>query len=50
LSSPSDDRCIYLAINAVTRLTGIDVRDRPVEEMDIENTRKKILELIDDKK
>jgi hypothetical protein len=42
----SDRRCVYLAINAATRLTGKDVRDKPVEEMDVEKTRRKVLELI----
>jgi len=42
----SDARCVYYAINAVTRLTGKDVRDKPVEEMDIEKTRRRVLDLI----
>lgn len=46
----SDGRCVYHAINAVTRLTKKDVRNKPVEEMDIEKTRMKVLELICDKK
>jgi len=46
----SDGRCVYYAINAVTRLTKKDVRDKPVEEMDIEKTRQKVLDLIKDKK
>jgi hypothetical protein len=46
----SDNRCIYYAINAVIRLTRRDVRDRPIEEMDIEKTRQKVLEVIDDTK
>jgi hypothetical protein len=46
----SDGRCVYYAINAVTRLTKQDVRDKPVEEMDIEKSRLKVLELIRDKK
>ena len=46
----SDERCVYHAINAVTRLIKIDVRDKPVEEMDIEKTRKKVLDLIKEKK
>ena len=41
-----DGRCIYRAINAVTRLTKTDVRDKPVEEMDIEKTRLKVVDLI----
>jgi hypothetical protein len=44
----SDSRCIYYAINAVTRLTKRDTRDKPIEEMDIEKTRAKVLEVIDD--
>ena len=46
----SDGRCIYYAINAVTRLTKTDVREKPVEEMDIEKTRFKVLELLKEKK
>lgn len=46
----SDGRCVYLAINAVTRLTRTDVREKPVEEMDIEKTRRKVLELLRDRK
>ncbi|MBC8875550.1 MAG: hypothetical protein H8E44_39490 [Planctomycetes bacterium] len=42
----SDDRCTYCAINAVTRLVKKDVRDKPVEEMDLENTRRKVLDLL----
>jgi hypothetical protein len=34
----------------VTRLTKKDVRDKPVEEMDIEKTRRKILDLLGDGK
>jgi hypothetical protein len=40
------DRCVYHAINAITRLTKTDVRDRPVEEMDVEKTRQKVLDLL----
>jgi len=40
----SDGRCIYNAVNAVTRLTGIDLRDKPVESMDLEKVRTKVLE------
>lgn len=46
----SNGRCVYDAINAVTRLTKKDVRDKPVEEMDIEKMRLKVLDLIKDKK
>ncbi len=46
----SDGRCVYYAINAVTRLTKKDVRGKPVEEMDIEKTRVKVLDLIKDRK
>jgi hypothetical protein len=46
----SDGRCIYLAINAVTRLTRTDLRDKPVAEMDIEKTRRKVLELLTERK
>ena len=40
----SKQRRIYYAINAITRITGRDLRPRPVEEMDIESTRTKLLE------
>jgi hypothetical protein len=40
------DRLIYYAINAVTRITGKDVRPKPVEEMDLEIAQKKVLELV----
>src|SRR5262249_54029614 len=46
----STDRCVYHAINAVTRLTKKDVREKPVEEMDLEKTRRKVLDLLKDKK
>jgi hypothetical protein len=46
----SDGRCVYYAINAVTRLTKKDVRDKPIAEMDVEKTRLKVLDLIKDKK
>jgi hypothetical protein len=39
LQGDSSDHAFYLAINAVTRLTKKDVRDRPVEEMDVGKTR-----------
>lgn len=39
---------VYYAINAVTRLVGKDVRDKPVEEMDIEINRRKLLEVLKD--
>lgn len=38
-------RCVYLAINAITRLTGVEVRDMPVEEMNITVARKKVLNI-----
>jgi hypothetical protein len=44
----SNGRCVYYAINAVTRLTKRDVRDEPVDEMDIEQTRQRVLDLIKD--
>jgi len=37
---------IYYAINAVTRLIGIDVRPVPAEEMDLESTRQKVLKML----
>jgi hypothetical protein len=51
-ADPKDakDRYIYYAINAVTRLTKKDVREKPVEEMDVEKTRRKVLELLGDGK
>lgn len=47
LGGDPKDRCVYYAINAITRLTKKDVRDRPVEEMDVKTTRQKVLELLD---
>ena len=44
--SHSADRLVYYAINAITRLTKKDVRPRPVEEMDVEPTRRKVLDLL----
>lgn len=41
---------MYHAINDATRLVRKDVREKPVEEMDIEKTRVRVLELIKDKK
>ena len=50
MSSPSSvlrgGRCVYYAINAVTRLTKQDVRDKLVEEMDVEKTRQRVLEML----
>ncbi len=40
------DRCVYLAINAITRLVKKDVRDMPVEEMDIEKVRQRVFDLL----
>ncbi len=39
---------VYHAINAITRLTKNDLRDKPVVEMDVEKTRKKVLESLRD--
>ena len=43
------ERTTYHAINAATRLLGKDVREKPVEEMDVESIRKKLLPLLDEK-
>ncbi|MEP7148052.1 MAG: hypothetical protein ABI857_04150 [Acidobacteriota bacterium] len=43
--SPSDRR-VYYAINAITRITGKDVRPKPVEEMDLESTRRRVLDTL----
>ena len=40
---------VYHAINAITRLTKTDVRDKPVEAMDVEKVRGEVLDLIKDK-
>ena len=40
------DRNVYYAINAVTRLTGKDVREKPVEDMDLEKVRPKVLQML----
>ncbi len=50
LYAGTDGRCVYYAINAITRLTKKDVRDKPVEEMDIEKTRQKVFDLLKDQK
>jgi hypothetical protein len=50
LESEPKDRCAYYAINAVTRLMKTDLRDKPVEEMDVEETRRKVLGLLRDGK
>ena len=34
------------AINAITRLTKQDVRERPVEEMNVEKTRQRVLDTV----
>jgi hypothetical protein len=46
LGGDPKDHCVYYAVNAVTRLTRKDVRDAPVEEMDVEKTRRKVLDLL----
>jgi hypothetical protein len=43
-------RRAYYAINAITRLTGKDLREKPVEEMDLAATRRKVLEAMKDEK
>ena len=48
LGGDPKDRCVYHAINAVTRLTGQDVRDKPVEEMDVVGTRDRVLTMLRD--
>lgn len=50
LGGDPKDRCVYHAINAVTRLTGKDVRSKPVKEMDVKAIRPKVLDLIKDRK
>lgn len=47
---PSESRQVYYAINAVTRLTGKDVRERPVETMDLESTRLRVLSQLKEQK
>jgi WD40 repeat protein len=47
---PSDARCVYQAINAATQLTGTDVRPKPFQESDVEATRRKVLDLLRDRK
>ena len=50
LQGAPKDRCVYYAINAITRLTKQDVRDKPVEEMDVEKTRQRVVEMLRDRK
>lgn len=42
------DRSVYYAINAITRLTSKDMREKPVEEMDVEKTRQRVLDLLNE--
>jgi hypothetical protein len=44
------DRRVYYAINAITRLTKQDVRDKLVEEMDVVKTRQRLLDMLRDRK
>jgi hypothetical protein len=46
LQGDPKDRCVYHAINAVTRLTKKDVRPKPVEEMDVEKTRRRLFKIL----
>lgn len=48
LGGDPKDSCVYHAINAVTRLMKKDVREKPVEEMDVEKTHRKVLDLLRD--
>ena len=50
LEGDPKDRCVYYAINAVTRLTKQDLRVKPVEEMDVDRVRRKILDAIQEGK
>jgi hypothetical protein len=50
LGGDPKDRIVYHAINAITRLTKKDLRDKPVEEMDVEKVRRKVLESLRDNK
>jgi hypothetical protein len=43
LQGDSSDHAAYFAINSVRRLTGKDVRNQPVEEMDVGKTRQRVL-------
>jgi hypothetical protein len=49
VGGPSDRR-IYNAINAITRISGKDVRPKPIEEMDLDTTRLKVLAIFKDVK
>lgn len=46
LRGDPQNRSVYYAINALARLTKKDLRDKPVEEMDVEKTRQKYLRLL----
>jgi hypothetical protein len=50
LEGDPKNRCVYYAINAITRLTKKDVREKPVEEMDVEKTRQKVIDSLRDGK
>ncbi len=49
LESDAKERTMYYAINAITRITKKDVRVGPVEEMDVERTRQKVLKMLRDR-
>ena len=40
------DHSVYFAINAITRLTNKDLRDKPVEDMDVVKTRERVIEFL----
>jgi hypothetical protein len=49
LEDNSAEFAVYYAINAITRLTKTDVRDQPVQEMDLEKTRRRVLAMLREK-
>ena len=46
MKGDAKDRQCYHSINAIVKLVKKDVREKPVEEMDVQMTREKVLELI----
>lgn len=46
MSRDPKDRCVYYAINAITRLTNKDLREGPVEQMDVEKTRERLFDFL----
>jgi hypothetical protein len=46
LDRDKEERVVYYSINAITRLTNKDLRDKPVEEMDVKKTRECVIDFL----